>query len=331
MSIPRQSFFPSGTRVLLTLALACAVVPSLAAQRDGDRMNAISLRRAEATRVGDYCSLAEEILAPPEVIQRLGYAAAAARADVAAMCNPAYEQLSLLELTAGAPASFSEVARVHTREFAEGARSIIVAITDFRAKVGQADVASAVTNALSPQRNSAWLAASGTWQASANVESVDGPMVRLSKYERKLGPTSPRLNGAEVVVNFLAQEVLPGFKPTPLGGPGHWEFIASYAPAYVTRINKKVTPVAGAEFGLRHYMFGDGFGKSGIGGIFFPSYWSVGALTASNLNGALIYPWRAHERTGGFVAWGSIKVGYIKRGRGSWMVSKQFQAIPFVF
>lgn len=319
----------SGPRVRLALALVVLAAPSLAAQRD-EAMNSIMLRRAEATRVGDYCSLAEEILASPDVTRRLRDASAA-QADVAVICNPAYEQVSLLELTAGAPASFSEVARLHTREFVEGARRIVVATTDFRAMVGQPDVVAAVGNALGPQRKTAWQVALETWDAVANVESANGPLMRLAKYERKLGPTSPRPNGAEVVVNFLAQEALPGFKPTAVGGPGSWEFVASYAPAYVTRIDGKTTPVAAAEFGLRHYMFGDGFGKSGIAGIFSPSYWGVGALTASNLNGALIYPWRAQERSGGYFAWGSIKVGYIKRGRGSWMVSKQFQAIPFVF
>jgi hypothetical protein len=189
----------------------------------------------------------------------------------------------------------------------------------------------ALNAALSAPRKAAWVSTAEVWEWTADATSSDGALGRLSKYERKFGPTAPRLNGAEVVVNFLAQAALPGFRATPFGGPGHWELVASYAPAYETRINERYTPVAAAEFGLRHYMFGDSFGRSGIAGIFWPSYWGVGAITASNRNGALIWPWRAQERTGGYLAWGSIKVAYIKRGEGEWLVSKQFQAIPFVF
>ena len=293
-------------------------------------MNVVARRRAESLRVGDYCSLAEEIVAAPAVAQRLGDAAAA-RAQVLTICSPEYEELSLLRLTAGTPASMSEVARLHTREYAEGARRITLAMSNFRALVSQPNVAPVLATSLSPQRHSAWITMSEAWAWTESDVSISGALSRLSRYERKLGPTSPRLNGAEVVVNYLAQLALPGFKPNALRGPGSWEFIASYAPAYVTRIDEKFTPIAGAEFGLRRYMYGEGFGKSGLRGIFRPSYWSVGALTTSHLNGALIYPWRGRERTGGFISWGSIKVGYVKRGEGEWMVSKQFQAIPFVF
>ncbi|HEY9228161.1 MAG TPA: hypothetical protein VIP11_16010, partial [Gemmatimonadaceae bacterium] len=310
------------------LALSCSALSSLAAQTDDGRSNAIAQRRAESIRVGDYCSLAEEIVAVPTVVQRLSDAAAA-RAHVRTICDPDYEGFSLLQLTAGAPAPMSAVARLGTREFVEGARRITLAMSNFRAIVGQPNVQDVVATALSPQRYSAWTTTSEAWEWTADAAALNGGLGRLSKYERKFGPTSPRLNGAEVVVNYLAQWV-PGFRSSALGGPSHWELVASYAPAYVTRFEEKITPISAAEFGFRRYLFGEGFGKTGIKGVFRPSYWSVGVLTASNLNGALIYPWRARERSGGFISWGSVKVGYIKRDRGSWMVSKQFQAIPFV-
>jgi hypothetical protein len=49
------------------------------------------------------------------------------------------------------------------------------------------------------------------------------------------------------------------------------------------------------------------------------------------MNGALIWPWRGRERSGAFVSWGAIKIGYIDRDRGTWLFSRQFQALPFVF
>lgn len=312
------------------VVFSCLTVSPLAAQSDDERMNVMARRRAESLRVGDYCSLAEEIVAAPAIAQRLGDASQA-RAQVLTICAPEYEELSLLQLTAGVPFSFSEVARVGTREFVEGARRVTLAMSNFRALVSQPNVQPVLATGLSPQRHTAWITMSDTWAWTENDVALSGAMSRLSRYERKYGPSSPRPNGAEIVVNYLAQQFLPGFKPNPLRGPASWEFIASYAPAYVTRIDERYTPIAGAEFGLRRYMYGEGFGKSGIRGIFRPSYWSVGALTTSHLNGALIYPWRGRERTGGFISWGSIKVGYVKRGEGEWMVSKQFQAIPFVF
>jgi hypothetical protein len=316
-------------RVWTTVALLGALPSALFAQGD-ERMNDMAKRRAEGIRVGDFCSLAEEIVAAPSVMAKVGDAASA-RLQASIVCNPEFERLSLLELTAGSPATIKEVGRVHTREFAEGAKRTAVAMSTFRAIVGQPDVIDVVASALGPQRNSAWISTSETWEWVVDAAAMNGALKRLANYERKLGPGSAKLNGAEVLVNFLAQNWVPGFRASPLGGPSPWELVASYAPAYVSYVDKKTTPVAAAEFGLRRYMFGEGFGQRGIKGIFKPSYWSVGVLTASHLNGALIYPWRGRERSGGYVSWGSLKVGYIKRDRGSVLVSKQFQAIPFVF
>src|SRR5262245_56545834 len=121
------------------LVLSCLNVSLLEAQTGDGRMDAIARRRAEWIRVGDYCSLAEEIIAAPAVVQKLSDAAAA-RAHVLTICNPDYEELSLLQLTGGAPASMSAVARVGTREFVEGARRITLAMSNFKALVGQPNV-----------------------------------------------------------------------------------------------------------------------------------------------------------------------------------------------
>ncbi|HZI30365.1 MAG TPA: hypothetical protein VFD64_19520, partial [Gemmatimonadaceae bacterium] len=149
----------------------------------------------------------------------------------------------------------------------------------------------------------------------------------------KLGPTSAKLNLPEVLLNYSAQRWIPGFRPTPLGGPSPWEVIASYTPGYVTFAEGEsgILPVSASEFGFRFYLFGENFGKSGFAGLLMPSYFSFGVLTASDENGALVWPWRGRERSGGFVSWGAIKIGYIDRDRGTWLFSRQFQAVPFVF
>src|SRR5262245_32932724 len=206
------------------LALCCVMSSTAAAQGGERRMNDLARRRAESTRVGDYCGLAEEIIAAPTVLQRLADPVAA-RTHVATICNPEFEELSLLQLTAGAPASIDEVARVRTREFVEVARQITLAMSSFSAMVAQPNVVDALTAALSPPRKAAWIATAEVWEATADANSPNGALGRLSKYERKFGPTAPRLNGAEVIVNFLAQTALPGFRATPYEGPGHWELV----------------------------------------------------------------------------------------------------------
>src|SRR5262249_6196867 len=159
----------------------------------------------------------------------------------------------------------------------------------------------------------------------------DGAIDRLSNYERKLGPTSAKLNAAEVLLNYSAQRWIPGFKPTPLGGPSPLEIVASYAPGYITfhSGDKTPVPVSAGELGARWYLFGKHFGRSGAAGVLFPSYFAAGALVASDDNGALVWPWKDQQHVGGYVSWGAIKVGYIHRPSGSWLVSKQFQAVPF--
>ena len=118
---------------------------------------------------------------------------------------------------------------------------------------------------------------------------------------------------------------------SPLRGPSPWEVVASYTPAYVTSADGKAQPVSASELGLRHYLFGERFGASGVRGLLLPSYWSAGALTASDRNGALVWPWRGGTGTGAYVSWGAVKVGYVNGRRGEWMVSRQFQIVPFLF
>ncbi|HEY9229139.1 MAG TPA: hypothetical protein VIP11_20985, partial [Gemmatimonadaceae bacterium] len=181
---------------------------------------------------------------------------------------------------------------------------------------------------------------STTWRnisEAAEALLVDAPALervgnRLANYERKIGPSSARLNGAEVVLNYAAQLWLPVFRAHPLRGPSPLEIVASYAPGYITFDgNKTPLPVSGSEFGLRYYLFGKHFGKTGWQGVLLPSHFSVGMLTASDDNGAMVWPWRGHDRSGVFFAWGSVKVGYINRDRGSFLFTKQFQAVPLVF
>jgi hypothetical protein len=267
------------------------------------------------------------------VLHALASDTSSARASAAVICNPLLAPFTLRALTGQSHAPLEAVARLHTNVWSDAQLSVLDAMTEFRADVRTPAMIPVVRTALGTDENAEFIRVSETAHGLVVQSARDRALRRLANYERKLGPTSARLNGPEVLLNYAAQRWIPGFKATPLGGPSPWEVVASYAPGYVTFPDGNATPipVSTAEFGVRYYLFGERFGKSGIAGLLMPSYWSAGVLTASNENGALVWPWHGSDRSGGYVSWGSIKVGYIKRDRGSWLVTKQFQAVPFVF
>jgi hypothetical protein len=290
------------------------------------------LRLADSLRVGDYCRLAGRILSDTTVVRALRNDSTSARTSAAVICNPLMSSFSLRALHGHAPAPLRAVARLNNNVDRKTHLAILSAMEDFRFRTRRDSVRQIVTASLGDDSRD-FIRIAETAQLLDVAASRDHALRRLANYERKLGPGSPRLNGPEVLLNYAAQRWIPGFRPTPLGGPSPLEVVASYSPGYVTfeESESGVLPVSASEFGLRYYLFGDTFGKSGWAGLLFPAYFSVGLLTASDRNGALVWPWRGRERSGVFLSWGSIKVGYVDRDRGTWLFSRQFQAVPFVF
>jgi hypothetical protein len=319
------------TRMCATVLLAMSPVV-VCAQRTEPTPDAALMRRADSVTVGDYCRLAQRIVADTAVLVALADDSSSARTSAAVICNPLLSSFSLLALTGRTHAPLRAVARVNNNVDRASQREIFEAMEEFRADTRRAELRPVVSTSLG-DANVAFVRVSETAHSLAVVTARDNALTRLANYERKLGPMSPRLNFPEVLLNYAAQRWVPGFRPTPIGGPSPWEVIASYSPAYVTFDDGEsgLLPVSASEFGLRFYLFGDSFGKSGIAGLFLPSYFSFGVLTASDENGALVWPWKGRERSGGFVSWGSIKIGYIDRDRGTWLFSRQFQAVPFLF
>jgi hypothetical protein len=321
------------------ILITCALVASLAVratplhgQTAEQTPSAALTWRADSLTVGQYCRLASRILADTSVLQVLAADSSDARASAAIICNPLLSSFSLLGITGRAPAPWQAVARLNTNAYGEAQRGIFDAMTAFRADVRQPGVREVVRVSLGAASDE-FVRVSETAHGLVATMARDRALTRLANYERKLGPTSARLNVPEVLLNYAAQRWVPGFRPTPLRGPSPWELVASYAPGYVTVASgsSKPVPVSASEFGVRYYLFGERFGRTGLAGLLRPSYGSIGVLTASDENGALVWPWRGHDRSGAYVSWGAVKVGYINRSRGSWLVSKQFQAIPFVF
>ena len=289
------------------------------------------LARADSITVGDYCAIARTVLAAPAVIATLATDSTIARLTAASLCDPLLSSFSLRSLFGASHAPIAAVARLHPSGNREGRARIFEAMSEFRATVLESSIRDTVRAAIGAEASGVLARVSGTAQSLLTSAARDRALDRLSRYERKLGPTSARLNGAEVLLNYAAQRWIPGFRAHPLNGPSPWEVVASYAPGYVTVRDSKVAVVSASEFGVRRYLFGERFGAEGWRGLLYPTYWAAGVVTASDRNGALVWPWEGRDRSGAYLSWGEIKVGYLRGRDGAWLVSKQFQAVPFLF
>jgi hypothetical protein len=320
------------------------VVPAVARTQPPAELtpNAALVVRADSITVGDYCRAAQATVASRTVLDALAEDSGSARVHAATICDPFLSSFSLRALFADARTQvpglapprvpFAAVARVHTGGSTVSRAAIADAMSEFRALVRTAEVRPAIAASVGTEVASQLVRATETAQGLLTLAALNRSLGRIARYERKLGPTSPRLNGPEVVLNYAAQRWIPGFRATELGGPSHLEIVASYTPAYVPFDADKITAVSASEFGVRYYLFGESFGATGWRGVLRPSYWSAGAITVSDRDGALVWPWDGRTRTGAFVAWGAIKVAYVQGREGAeWLASKQFQAVRFVF
>jgi hypothetical protein len=323
---------PRGTGLSLIVALSAVAAAAHAQPPGASEPNATLLARADSITVGDYCRVAQRVLASPGVMPVLASDSSTARLSAITICDPFLSSFSLLALSGRASAPVAAVARARTGGSSTGRQAIFAAMSEFMATVRGEDVREAIRDSIGVELNSELIRVSTTAQSLLLTAARDRALDRIARYERKLGPTSPRLNGPEVLLNYAAQRWVPGFRPTQLGGPSPLELVASYTPGYLPLGNGTLQAASASEFGLRYYFFGERFGGPGWRGVLLPTYWSIGALTVSDRNGALVWPWEGRDRTGVYVSWGSIKVGYVNgREAGEWLASKQFQAIPYVF
>lgn len=169
-----------------------------------------------------------------------------------------------------------------------------------------------------------------TFQAEQLDRSIANSVAILRKYERKFGPDSARLNGPEVLLNYGLQRVR-GFGPNGDGEPGPFEAIASYSPTYITYAAGEAQMVSVSEFGLRRYFFGAHWGAAGWKGLLRPAFLTFGVAVAGEEDGALKWPWKGDARLGGFFSWGELKVAYVVGDDQRFMVSRQFQLVPWAF
>jgi hypothetical protein len=167
------------------------------------------------------------------------------------------------------------------------------------------------------------------WSYARRNYSIAQSTEKLRRFERKYGPSSPRLNAAEVLLNFGAQW-LPGFRPNADGWPSRREVVASYVPTYLTITDGNARAVSVAELGVRSYVWSEGWGGK-TGGVLRPGHISFGLAFAGADDGTLKSPFRGSPRIGGFFAWGDAKVAFVGGRESRVLVTRQVQLVPWVF
>lgn len=159
--------------------------------------------------------------------------------------------------------------------------------------------------------------------------SIAQSLEKLNRFERKYGPDAPQLNAVEVAANYLAQFV-PLFRPNNEGWPSRLELVGSYVPAYLTMVDGNARALTVAEVGMRSYIWKRGWGGK-EGGVWRPGYISFGVAVAGARDGVFVSPLQGDSRYGAFLGWGEAKVAFLGGDRKRVLVTRQFQAIPWVF
>src|SRR5258708_26362743 len=131
---------------------------------------------------------------------------------------------------------------------------------------------------------------------------------KLRRYEIKCGPSSPRLNPLETLLNYgLSRVPGLGFGPTA-GGPGPLELVTSYSNSELTANGswKDLRVMSAAHVGLRLYTFDSAASGNPLTQLRHPGWLAVGGSAFSAADRPLDNPLQAGRRYGAFVDWGRL-------------------------
>ena len=159
---------------------------------------------------------------------------------------------------------------------------------------------------------------------------------KLRRFFIKYGPNAPRLNAAEVLLNYVAQLAIPGFLPSPDGTPTPNELVATYRTTDLTASQTAVDPfrahvVTSGQVGLRRYTFDEGCGEGRFADLLHPCQWSLGGFLVGPSDSPLNSPWQLRHRGGFYLARGKYHVGAIFGGDRRLVFGVDQQLLPYVF
>src|SRR5262245_44017020 len=143
------------------------------------------LIRADSVTVGDYCHVAERVLAVPAVIRALAADSADASSNAAIICDPLLSSFSLLALSGGSAAPMAAVARLRTEGSSAVRARVFAAMHEFRAAVRADSVKRAVEDSGGRELSAELTRATEIAQQMFTRDARDRALTRLSRYERK--------------------------------------------------------------------------------------------------------------------------------------------------
>lgn len=168
-------------------------------------------------------------------------------------------------------------------------------------------------------------------QTAEQTAGLEVERTLLARFARKYGPGSAKLNGIEVLAAYALQR-MPAFGVNAKGEAGPLEPILAYAPSYFSRSGRKNRVIGVAEVGLRHYFFGERWGRQkGRLAWLKPAYASYGVALSGNSDAPMTPPWQGATRVGAFFGWGALKVAYVGGEGKRLLVTQQLQFLPWVF
>ncbi len=292
----------------------------------------LAANSADSLTLGDYCTAVRNALRQPAVRDEAAAQLPVLEMRVAQVCAEPLQHMSLREATGSGSVSLTAVARLERSAYGSISPAVLdTAMGTLRAALRGVELRVVVQQAIGDSANRAFVAVVERANLLFLGQARDSAVARINRYAHKLGPSSPELNGVEVLLNYSAQRWVPGFRGSVATGPSPLEVIAAYAPGWATASKRQLTAVSAVEFGLRWYLFCETCGSRGLTGVLRPGHVSLGALVTGEANGALRWPWDAAVHTGVFVAWGGLKIAYVPNRNGKMLVTRQFQAIPFLF
>lgn len=169
-------------------------------------------------------------------------------------------------------------------------------------------------------------------QLAETTISMEWDAEVLRRLERKYGPGSAKLNGAEVLLSYGLQGTRGFGIDRTTGYPGPLEPVFAYSVAYLTHSDDSARVVSVAELGLRSYLFGKQWGGTGrLGALIRPRYISGGLAVSGESDQPLSSPFQGTARYGAFFGWGELKVAYLAGDNQRLLFTQQIQIIPWVF